>query len=211
MLFKEKNFICKVIRDSDYFIGKTLKSTISFGGIKKGYCYSNGIFDSIKDMGIVPMDASYVEENSLGNRREIIYSTSKVSADMGSVTTEYRSVRVPRYVEAKDIVNIVASDIKDCLNLFNRFLQNVDITVIPVSEQCPSEDELYSGFWELADLDSSLVTFRNADSSFYCMIGGRKYIIAVSESNNGVRDFLLLATDLSNEGLADYKKLIFNR
>lgn len=214
MLFDEDIFISRVVRDSEYVIGKSLNIETTFGGIRKNATIKE-LYDNLKMLGVIPLNSEYLEFKRISGCVEIIYSVSSISGDTSKVTEEYRKIKVR--LDLLNLDKLKTSIIKEVKNYLNSyyFIIGRKVELISQKDENPylAQDSIERGLKLIRKLNSvGIGTFKNTDkidNSVYCTIEGRKYILSTIESKD--RSLLIMPTDYSEEGILEYLKIITSK
>lgn len=206
MLFDEKISVCRIVKDSNYVIGKQLDMDISFGGMKDCFLHKES-FETLKSLGILPMSAQFLESVVGRDKTDILYFVVNTSGDISKDTIEYRKVCVSRKVSNIEYLkSFIVEEIKECLDPFYFHMINRSLDLVSLEEKKPTLYELSRGLKALKSVHSSFNHIKKVDSSAYCNIDGVTYIVAIKEGDT--REFLLLPVEYSEDALIDYLNII---
>lgn len=216
MLFYEDIFLCQIVKDSSYAIGKVSKMNITFGG-NTNLPIAESMFDILKDRGIVPLFAYYKESKVVPKGLEIVYSISDTSSDCSKVIINYRKVLLPSVLFKGELIDFISKEVSSLLER--------EVTIISKEESTPLVTEVDRGIDFLRSLNSvgfdvfsnfiqKPSCFRSAspyvDNYAYCSIEGKTYIFLTIE--NSIREFAIVPLCYSNEeDILEYLSIITNK
>ncbi len=216
MLFYEKVFLCKIVKDSSYKVGRVSKLDITFGG-NNNLPIAESMFNTLKNMGIVPLFAYYVESKVISKGLEIFYSILDTTLDCSKVIINYRKVLLPNVLFKGELLDFISKEVSSLLER--------EVKVVSKEESVPSLIEIDRGIDFLRSLNSVGFNVFEAfiqkpsylrsaspyiDNYAYCMIDDKTYILLTIEDD--VREFAIVPLYYTNEeDILEYLSIITNK
>ena len=224
MLFDEKISLCRIVKDSVYVVGKMVNMDISFGGYKD-LSTAEDMFNSLKDLGILPYFSYFKEYKMTSKGVEIVYCVSELSSDCSKDMLSYRKVLLPRVLSEDEVRYFVSEEIERNLNSISLSLMGKSIKVLSKKVKEPLITDIDKGIEFIKSINSAgfnvfksftrkSLSLRSAspdvDNYAYCMIDDKTYILITIEDD--VRDFAIVPFYYSNEeDILEYLGVVTNK